>query len=69
VVAFFSYFYFINGYEEDFLILGLLLSLPLAFGLKTGQLLFKILPEKIFRPITYSCLIILGASLSFNAYE
>ena len=69
VAAFFSYFYFINGYEEDYLVLGLLMSLPLAVGLKTGQLLFKILPEKIFRPVTYSCLIILGATLSFNAYK
>ena len=69
VAAFFSYFYFINGYEENYLVLGLLMSLPLAVGLKTGQLLFKTLPEKIFRPVTYSCLIILGATLSFNAYE
>ena len=69
VAAFFSYFYFINGYEKNYLVLGLLMSLPLAVGLKTGQLLFNILPEKIFRPVTYSCLIILGATLSFNAYE
>jgi uncharacterized membrane protein YfcA len=59
------------GYIFNFylLVLGLLMSLPLAVGLKTGQLLFKILPENIFRPVTYSCLIILGATLSFNAYE
>ena len=68
VIAFFSYFYLIEGYEQDYLFLGLLMSIPLAIGLKCGQLLFKVLPENIFKPITYACLIIIGATLSFNAY-
>jgi len=69
VFAFFSYFYFIEGYEEDYLFLSLLMSIPLAIGLKSGQLLFKFLPEKIFRPITYTCLVFLGTTLSINAYN
>ena len=69
VVAFFSYFYLIEGYEQDYLFLGLLMSIPLSIGLKCGQLLFKVLSENIFRPITYTCLIIIGAVLSFNAYN
>jgi uncharacterized membrane protein YfcA len=69
VCAFFSYFFFIEGYEHDYLLLGIFMAIPLAIGLKCGQLLFKVLPESIFRPITYICLIILGATLSFNAYS
>ena len=69
VLAFFTYFYFINGYKEEFLILGLIMSIPLALGLKSGQFLFNFFPEKIFRPVTYSCLIILGATLSFDSYS
>ena len=69
VLAFFTYFYFVDGYKEEFLVLGLIMSIPLALGLKTGQLLFNFLPERIFRPITYSCLIILGALLSIESYS
>ena len=69
VFAFFTYFYLIEGFRSDYLLLGLIMSIPLAIGLKTGQYLFTFLPEKIFRPITYICLIFLGASLCFNAYN
>ena len=69
LIAFFSYFYFIEGFRSDFLLLGLVMSIPLAIGLKVGQYLFTFLPEKIFRPITYICLLSLGASLCFNAYN
>ena len=61
LIAFFSYFYFIEGFRSDFLLLGIAMSIPLAFGLKVGQYLFTFLPEKIFRPITYICLLSLGA--------
>ena len=69
VFAFFTYFYFIEGFRSDYLLLGLIMSLPLAIGLKTGQYLFNFLPEKVFRPITYICLISLGSSLCFKAYN
>ena len=69
LIAFFSYFYFVEGFRSDFLLLGLVMSIPLAIGLKVGQYLFTFLPEKIFRPITYICLLSLGASLCFNAYN
>ena len=69
VFAFFTYFYFIEGFRSDYLLLGLIMSLPLAVGLKTGQYLFNFLPEKVFRPITYICLISLGSSLCFKAYN
>jgi len=69
LIAFFSYFYFVEGFRSDFLLLGLVMSIPLAFGLKVGQYLFTFLPEKIFRPITYICLLSLGASLCLNAYN
>ena len=64
-----AYFYFIEGFRSDYLLLGLIMSLPLAVGLKTGQYLFNFLPEKVFRPITYICLISLGSSLCFKAYN
>ena len=51
------------------LVITLIMSLPLAVGLKTGQYLFNFLPEKVFRPITYICLISLGSSLCFKAYN
>ncbi len=67
IMTFFVYFIFVEGFDPKFLALGLLMSIPLSIGLKSGIFLFDIVSETYFRYITYAVLFCLGLALILNS--
>ena len=67
ILSFFAYFIFVEGFDSKFLALGLLMSIPLSIGLKSGIFLFDIVSETYFRYITYAILFCLGLALILNS--
>ncbi len=67
ILSFFAYFIFIEGFDVGYLTLGLVMSVPLSIGLKTGIFLFDKVSEVYFRYITYAVLFFLGIALIFTS--
>lgn len=67
ILSFFAYFIFVEGFDVGYLTLGLVMSVPLSIGLKTGIFLFDKVSEVYFRYITYAVLFFLGIALIFTS--